>query len=358
MISYVTGNLLDSEAQALVNTVNTVGVMGKGLALQFKERYPLNYRLYRDACKKGNVVIGQMFITEENTLQGKKIIINFPTKTSWRKPSSYSFIENGLVALREEIIQLGIKSIAIPPLGSRNGGLDWNQVKPMIVRALSDLDCDVLVYEPNDVILEKMRSERVKLTPARAMMLDVIYDMVNQGDFASEFAAEKIVYFLQRFGAKNSFNLEFKHAIYGPYSGKVRYVLRYLNGSYLMGLTEMNQKPFEPIWIIPDSVQIVSDYLSEQENRPYKEISALTKSFLDGFYSNYSLELLSTTDFILQNDNRLEKWGEMKIDDVVSVILEDISSWSNRKRELFGHREYINIVFEHLRKWQGKMNLV
>lgn len=355
MISYVTGNLLDSEAQALVNTVNTVGVMGKGLALQFKERYPLNYRLYKDACKKGIVVIGKMFITRENTLQGEKIIINFPTKTTWRKPSSYPYIESGLASLREDIIKLGIKTIAIPPLGSRNGGLDWNQVKPMIVSALSDLACEVFVYEPNEVILEKMRSERVKLTPARAMMLDVIYDMVNQGDFASEFAAEKIVYFLQRFGAKDTFKLEFKHAFYGPYSGKVRYVLRYLNGSYLMGLTEMNQKPFDPIWIIPEGKQVVSDYLAKQENRLYGEISAVTKLFLDGFYSNYSLELLSTTDFILQNDNRLQKWGEMNRDDVVSVILEDISSWSNRKRELFGHREYINIMFEHLREWQGRI---
>lgn len=142
MIRFVKGNLLESTAQALVNTVNTVGVMGKGIALQFKEAYPNNYILYRNACKDKLVQVGSMFITKEQNVYGiNKIIVNFPTKTTWRKPSEYSYIEKGLKDLKDKILELHIESIAIPPLGSHNGGLDWNVVKQMIISQLSDLDC-------------------------------------------------------------------------------------------------------------------------------------------------------------------------------------------------------------------------
>lgn len=148
MITSTTGDLLVSRAEALVNTVNTVGVMGKGIALQFKRAYPQNYLLYRAACQRGEVAVGRMFITTERTLLEEKIIVNFPTKTVWWKSSEYSYISAGLRALRDEITRRGIRSIAIPPLGAGNGGLDWQRVKPMIAEALGDLDCEVLLYEP------------------------------------------------------------------------------------------------------------------------------------------------------------------------------------------------------------------
>src|SRR5690349_12644864 len=97
MIKYITGNILESHAQALVNTVNTVGVMGKGIALQFKKAYPNNFKAYEDACKKSLITIGKLFMTiDSNLSSGEKIIINFPTKKDWRKPSEYSYIEMGL----------------------------------------------------------------------------------------------------------------------------------------------------------------------------------------------------------------------------------------------------------------------
>ena len=155
MISFVKGNLLESSAQALVNTVNTVGVMGKGIALQFKEAYPNNYILYRKACKDKLVRVGSMFITHEQNVYGiNKIIVNFPTKTTWRKPSEYSYIEMGLKDLKDKILEYHIESIAIPPLGSHNGGLDWNVVKQMIINQLSELNCDIILYEPNEAIIE------------------------------------------------------------------------------------------------------------------------------------------------------------------------------------------------------------
>lgn len=314
---------------------------GKGLALQFKEAFPSNYRIYREKCKKGEFDIGQMLITEESNLHGKKIIINFPTKTSWRKPSSYEYIEKVLFALRREIENRRIVSIAIPPLGARNGGLDWDRVKKMIEEMLANMDCDICLYEPNKQVLDRMHSERVKLTPARAMMLDVMFDMVSQGEEVSEFAAEKIVYFLQCFGAEKEFNLSFQHAFYGPYSGKVRYVLRYLNGSYIMGLVEMNQKPFEPLWLIPDSKKNVDEYKQQYENERYRNIASQTKEFLNGFYSSFSLELLATVHYILRSDKDLSSWQKMNMDAVTNKVLSDIAHWSYRKQNLFGKEHYI-----------------
>ena len=356
MIQYKKGNILDSDSQALVNTVNTVGVMGKGLALQFKEHFPENYKKYREVCKNKKLRVGQMLITTEKTVNGDKIIVNFPTKTTWREPSQYSYIRDGLIALREEIIQRDIKSISIPPLGSRNGGLDWNQVKSMIIEILADLVCEITIYEPTEKILEQMREEKVKMTPARAMLLDVICDMVSQGEFVSEFAAEKIVYFLQRLGAREIFKLEFKPAYYGPYSGKVRYVLRYLNGSYLMGLGEMSQKPFEPIWISPETPKAVADYIGKEENFRYAKIANSVKAFLDGFYSNYSLELLSTTDYILSHDPSLSGWILQDTSMVAIKVHQDISQWSTRKDRLFGEDNYIGIFVDHLRKWNSHLS--
>ena len=149
MIRYTTGNIFDSDAQALINPVNTVGIMGKGLALQFKKAYPNNFIAYQKACKQGDIAIGKIFITIDNNINlGEKIIVNFPTKKEWHKPSEYSFIEQGLDDLILIIKNQNIKSIAIPPLGAGLGGLEWEKVKIIIEQKLKDLDIEILVYEP------------------------------------------------------------------------------------------------------------------------------------------------------------------------------------------------------------------
>lgn len=349
MIRYTKGDLLQSSAQALVNTVNTVGVMGKGIALQFKNAYPENFKVYHKACAEGKLTVGQMLVTEAKDLFGQtKYIINFPTKTTWRKPSEYIYIEQGLVALRQEIISRSITSIAIPPLGSKNGGLDWERVRPMIESALADLPCDIIIYEPTDQILDRLNAEKVKLTPARAMLLDVLCDMVSYGEFASEFAAEKIVYFFQRFGASDIFKLSFQRAYYGPYSGKVRHVLHYLNGSYIMGMVDLQKKPFDEFWILPETPDAVSEYLALPENAVYQSQSQQVKEFLRGFYSNYSLELLATVDYILQTDTSLSNWRNMDQQIVLEKVIADISEWSARKEKMFNNPEYISIMLKHL----------
>lgn len=351
MIRFVKGNLLESDAQVLVNTVNTVGVMGKGIALQFKEAYPNNYLKYRKACKNNEVCVGKMFVTHDLSLyKGEKIIVNFPTKTTWRKPSEYSYIREGLVDLRKQIELNHWKSIAIPPLGSHNGGLEWNVVKQMILEALADLDCDIILYEPSDAIVEKMKAERVKLTPARAMLLYMLCKMNSEGEFASEFASEKVAYFLQKFGAEDSFKLTFKRYYYGPYSGKVKYVLHYLNGSYIKGVGDMQQKPFDYIWLAPDTRDVIEEYLSKKENIEYKRICDKTSAFLSGFYSIYLLELLSTVDFILSTKEELRNWLTMDRYDIAYSVEESIAEWSERKKQLFCDRQYIDLVVEHLKE--------
>lgn len=149
MIERVKGNLLAADAEALVNAVNTVGVMGKGLALQFKEAFPENFTAYQRECKAGRMVPGRMFIFESPASPGPKYLINFPTKRHWRNPSRYEDIETGLVDLVAQVRKRGIRSLAVPPLGCGLGGLDWERVRPMIERAFQDLgDVRVLLFEP------------------------------------------------------------------------------------------------------------------------------------------------------------------------------------------------------------------
>lgn len=342
MIIYKKGNILESEAVALVNTVNTQGVMGKGIALQFKNAFPSNYKIYQDICRNGNFQIGDLLIVEENGLiSGKKTIINFPTKTSWRKPSEYSYIEKGLDKLVQVIEEKKINSIAIPPLGSGNGGLNWEIVKKMIEDKMSHLPIDVFIYEPNSQIKEKLKEERVQLTDARAMLLFMLYKLVANGEFVSEFSSEKICYFLQRFGAKEHFKLEYKPNFYGPYSGKVKYVINYLNGSYIMGYSSMDKKPFETLDLVSDGFEKVESYILSKPS--LVQIVNKTESFLDGFYSEFALELLSTVDYISLNKDTFD----------LEIIKNELESWSERKRTLFSNDRFLNIAINHLRQHFG-----
>ncbi len=355
MIHYVKGNLLESEADALVNTVNTVGVMGKGIALQFREAFPENYRIYRNVCQNKELHVGEMLVTEEGTLmQGVKTIVNFPTKTHWRYPSEYSYIDLGLKALRREIEVRGIRSIAIPPLGSHNGGLDWLQVKQMIERSLADVNCEIYLYEPTEAIIERMKSERVKLTPARAMLLMMIADMNRYGEFASVFAVEKLVYFMQRFGGKSFFRIDFKPYIYGPYSGgKVAHVLYHMNGSYVKGMGGMQSRPFDYIWLTDDAEKEASRFIEDYKDDSLKNICQRTMAFLRSYYSNYSLELLSTVDYILQNIPALKDWKTDDEDMVVGLIGQEICRWSSRKESLF-NQEFQKKAFCYLKESELK----
>jgi O-acetyl-ADP-ribose deacetylase (regulator of RNase III) len=339
MINYITGNILESNAQAIINTVNTEGVMGKGIALQFKKSFPNNFKAYAEACKKELIGIGNLFVFRDSNLStGEKVIINFPTKKSWRKPSEYSYIEEGLNDLIRIINIEQIKSVAIPPLGAGNGGLEWEKVKKMIEQRLSHLEIDIFVYEPTAQIKEHLKQERVKLTDARALLLYVLYDLIKNGEYVSEFSSEKVCYFLQRFGGKKYFKLEFEPNFYGPYSGKVRYVLNALNGSYVMGYSDMNKKPFEPLTLVSDGYESVKNHI--ENNSELLEIAKNTINFLNGFYSDFALELLSSIDYLAIKNKTLDK----------QIVSQKLEEWSDRKRSLFSNPKYIAISINHIQK--------
>ena len=341
MIRYEIGNLLESDAEALVNTVNTDGIMGKGIALQFKNEFPKNYKLYVKACADKQIAIGKLLVTDDaSLLLGKRTIINFPTKTSWRKPSEYSYIEAGMIDLVRIIQVKRINSIAIPPLGAGNGGLEWNKVKMILEKHLTAVPCDIRIYQPNAAMQEVLKKERVKLTPARAMLLSVLFELVRNGEFVSEFTAEKVAYFLQRFGAGDVFKLDFQPNFYGPYSGKVKHVLYYLNGSYVMGYSSKDKKPFEELGLVQDGEADVIDFLNRPENVQYKSIVNKTKEFLSGFYSNFGLELLSTIDFTI-----LAKKGN-----TLGEISAHLEQWSDRKKTLFSNPKFIQLAVGNIQQ--------
>ena len=341
MIRFTKGNLMTSSAEALVNTVNTVGVMGKGIALQFKEEFPKNFSTYAKACSSGELVPGKLLITKEMNRAGEeKIIVNFPTKLHWRNPSKYEYITEGLVELVKAINEYNIKSIAIPPLGCGNGGLDWNIVKGMIEEALKDVDIDICIYEPNTEIKQtlqtKSTNKEIKLTPSRGLITYAMYYYDSLGENCSLFVANKLAYFLQRHGAKSFAKVKFTAHHYGPYSPQIDHLVYDLNGSYIKGFEQMSATAFEPLTMQYDRINEISEYvrtLDKSEQDSLKE----TIRLISGFESTLALEVLATVDFIRYNTPGIS------LEDTIGAI----HNWSERKNKLFKN-EYIQIAYDHL----------
>ena len=278
MISFTQGNLLDADADALVNTVNTVGVMGKGVALMFKDAFPENYKRYEAACAAKRLHVGKMFVTERNDFYGPKWIINFPTKAHWRFPSKIEWIEKGLDDLKVVVQEKGIKSIALPPLGAGNGGLDWNEVRPLIVSKLSELKgVNVIIYEPTKQYQNVAKRSGVeKLTPARALIAELVRRYSILGIECSLLEVQKLGYFAERFAEKLSLSpmkFEFGANKYGPYSDKLKHLLNSLDGSYFHCEKRLGDAgPFEPIHFDDAKKDIVSVYFTTPDAKPYRPV--------------------------------------------------------------------------------------
>lgn len=335
MITYTTGNLLDAPVDALVNTVNTVGVMGKGIALMFKERFPKNTREYSNACKAGLVKTGCVFVTETDELMGPSWIINFPTKQHWRGKSKIEWIESGLADLRRFLLTHRVKSIAIPPLGSGNGGLDWSDVKEKIELALADLESvEILVFEPTKEYQNIVKKTGVrKLTPARAMIAELIRRYCILGMECSLLEIQKLAWFLQRVidrnSLKNELNLIFEANYYGPYARNLTHLLNALDGSYLNSDKRIPDcDPLDVIWFNDKEHDRVLAYL-HSEAKSYLPALEEAAAIIDGFESPYGMELLATVDWLVtreQCDPELaaiktglanwpagEKWAQRKL---------------------------------------------
>lgn len=339
MIKYVCGDIFESKSQAIVNTVNTVGVMGKGIALQFKKYFPNNFKTYKNACDNNSLTIGKLLVfEEENLLIGRKIIINFPTKEHWRNPSEYEYIRLGLLELAKLIRERSLQSVSLPALGAGNGGLLWSKVKDLIEEYLSDVDCEIVVYQPDSKVEAVLAKDLVKLTPARSMMLYVLFDMVKEGEFISEFAVEKIVYFLQRFGVGDQFKIEFESNYYGPYSGKIKHVLKYLNGSYIGEYDSLKENPFQELNLNMSTENKVEEFLNLPENQHYKDIARKTREFLSGFYSSFGLELLSRIDFIRQTEKIYTE----------KEITKHLATCKSEKCTPIDNADYVLIINKHI----------
>lgn len=351
MIEYRRGNLLDATAEALVNTVNTVGVSGKGIALMFKEAFPDNFRAYEEASKAGAIQPGGLFITERRDMLGPRWIINFATKKHWRHPSRLEWIQAGLAALRKEITARGIRSIAIPPLGAGNGGLDWADVKPMVAAALADLDCTVIVYEPTAKYQNVVKRHGVeKLTAARALMAEMIRRYEVLGFDCSMLEAQKLAWFLagalQRLGLANRIADDFVPNRYGPYSDKVRHLLDSLDGSYLACERRVaDARPFDPIRFRHDRRDTIAAFLTRPEVKPLRAGLDLATNIIDGFQSPHGLELLATVDWLHRKAG-----AEMTVESMTAAI----RAWpgpegaAERKAGIFS-QHHLAAAVEHLR---------
>jgi O-acetyl-ADP-ribose deacetylase (regulator of RNase III) len=320
------GDLLkQDDVDAIVNTVNCVGVMGKGIALQFKNKWPDNFTHYQAACKAGKVRPGKMMVFDAGAYAQPHFIINFPTKDHWRGNSKLSFIQDGLLDLIDQIRALNIRSIAIPPLGCGNGGLDWDDVKPLIEAAFAALpDVDVRLFEPGAAPSPKsmeVRTVRPKMTLGRAAILKSIetYRDLNYG--LTKIEVQKLGYFLQESG--QDLGLQFEKHLYGPYSEQLRHALNRMEGHFIVGLGDGSvDSEIEPA---ADALTEADAFLLANGNPEIQQRLARLEALIDGFQSPYGMELLSTVHWVARHEPGVNS---------SDTALNAIGTWNARKKKL------------------------
>jgi len=348
MIQYTQGNLLEAKVEVLVNTVNTVGVMGKGIALMFKDRFPINMKMYAAACKEKQVQTGKMFVTETGELTGPRWIINFPTKQHWRVKSKMEWIVDGLSDLRRFLLDNHITSVAIPPLGTGNGGLHWPAVREKIEVALGDVEgLTVLVFEPTRQYQNvAKRTGVLKLTPARALIAELVRRYWVLGMECSLLEIQKLAWFLERAiehtASENPLKLEFKANQYGPYTDKLRHLLEALDGSYLHCEKRIaDAGPLDIIWFDDAKKESLQLYLDSKDVKPYLNALEYTSRLIDGFESPFGMELLATADWLISKEH---------CEANTESLIEGMKHWpggahaAKRKVQLFDSNEKSNFL--------------
>lgn len=309
MIRYEEGNLLASGAEALVNTVNEVGVMGRGIALMFRDAFPENTRLYQQAAKRKEIRVGHIFATATGSYTGPRWIVNFPTKRHWRNPSRLEWVSEGLDDLVSQVQRLGIRSIALPPLGCGNGGLDWEQVRPLIERFAQRLpDVDVIAYAPTAHYQNKPKERGVEhLTPARALIAELVRQYSILGLDCTILEVQKLAWFisreLQRHGLRDPLKLQFQANSFGPYDDRLRHLLDGLDGSYLHADKRLaDASPFDLIRFEDRKGSELAAYLRSEAMETYLPALEATVALIDGFESPLGMELLATVDWLVSRE--------------------------------------------------------
>jgi O-acetyl-ADP-ribose deacetylase (regulator of RNase III) len=330
MIEYKKGNILAENVEAVVNTVNCVGIMGRGIALQFKNTFPGNFKAYAAACKLNEVQPGRMFIYETGRLTNPLYIINFPTKRHWKGKSRMEDIDDGLVALAEEIRNRKIRSIAIPPLGSGLGGLDWSKVRPRVEAALIGLDgVKVVIFEPSEVHADERAnssSDAPKMTAGRAALVGLMHRYLSGllDPFISLLEVHKLMYFLQV--AEEPLRLSYTKALYGPYAENLRHVLKAVEGHLITGYADGGDAPDKQLELVPGALDDASAFLKDKS----ETVTRMNRTFdlVEGFETPFGLELLSTIHWIATHEQ------VKTLDDIVAKTY----AWNEHKRQ-FSRRQ-------------------
>lgn len=343
MITEADGNLLAADAEALVNTVNTVGVMGKGIALQFRRAYPDMFRDYTQAAKAGQVQLGRMHVWATGSLSGPRYVINFPTKGHWRAPSRLADIESGLQDLVRVVRELGIGSVAVPPLGCGNGGLDWADVQPRVRSAFAALPgVDVRLYPPAatpTAATMPSATARPAMTPGRAALVHLLqrYQQVALG--ASLIEVQKLLYFLQVAG--EPLRLRYAKGHYGPYADNLRHVLRTVEGHYLTGFGDGSAPVLdaEPIQVLPGADEVAREALvsSPASRSRIDRVLALAQ----GFESMYGMELLASVHWVATQE---DPHAATDADTTTKLV----QAWTPRKGRTFT-RDHVTTALDTLR---------
>jgi len=340
-IHFEHGDLLSAPAEAVVNTVNTRGVMGKGIALQVKQRWPQVDREYRAAYKRGELTLGRMHVVELGGLgDGPRYVINFPTKDHWRSRSRLADIEVGLADLRAVIEGLGITSVAVPPLGCGNGGLAWDDVRPRIEAELAGLaDVDVLIFPPEgapapaDMITGTTRPTMTPTLAGLVRLVDAYWpDILGITDIE----VQKLAYFL---GVRRpSLGLRHGRGPYGPYCEDLHFVLQRAEGHFLEGYGDRSRRPWEPrpLVVLAGAVD-AANHVVAVESGMGSDLTAVGE-LVDGFEGAWGLELLSTVHWVATADEPAHDPGEAR---------DQIARWSNRKNRIFPSTD-IEDAWSHL----------
>jgi O-acetyl-ADP-ribose deacetylase (regulator of RNase III) len=345
MFEYRTGDLFQADAEALVNTVNCVGVMGRGIALQFKNAYPENFRAYEAACQRGELQPGRMLVFETGQLTNPKYIINFPTKRHWRGKSRMEDIDAGLTVLVDEIRTRRIRSIAIPPLGSGLGGLDWRDVRPRIEAALHALEnVRVIVFEPHDAsTAPPVTTSRdvPKMTAGRAALVMLMHRYLSglMDPFVTLLEVHKLLYFMQEAG--QPLRLNYEKGYYGPYAENLRHVLRTVEGHLVSGYADGGDDPDKQLALVPGAVGDAETFLTDHPDtrRRFDRVADL----VDGFETPFGLELLATVHWVTSRE------GANTPDKAIALTY----AWNDRKRRFSARQIGLALDILTAKGWLG-----
>jgi O-acetyl-ADP-ribose deacetylase (regulator of RNase III) len=340
MIKLKHGDILQADAEALVNTVNCVGIMGRGIALQFSKAFPGNFDDYKKACDHKQLHPGMMLVHNLGRLQNPRYVINFPTKRHWKGKSKIEDIQSGLKTLIEEVRKRNIRSIAIPPLGCGLGGLDWQQVRPMIDEAFAALpEVQVLLYEPAGapVAKEMVKTKKIpNMTIGRAALLGLMrrYLAAVMDPFVTLLEIHKLMYFMQEAG--EPLQLRYCKATYGPYAENLRHVLSPIEGHFIRGFGDAHDDPEKQIELIHEAAEQAEAFLKQnsQTSQRFDRVGDL----IEGFETPFGMELLATVHWVGTREEATT------LDEAISKTY----AWNYRKKMF--EEQHIQIAWDILNK--------